>query len=156
LTTTKTVRELAVEFPNATRIFEKLGIDYCCGGNKSLEEACTTANLSAGEVLESLALAEPVAAANQKDRNWQGEPVAALVDHIVGKHHRYTREEIARLGPLFDKICSVHGTNHPAFDGAGVLRGFHGQRSPGSRGGGCRRFRALLCATLSQYRLRFH
>ena len=35
----KTVREVAVEFPEATRVFEKLGIDYCCGGNKSLQQA---------------------------------------------------------------------------------------------------------------------
>ena len=45
VTTEKTVRELALENPAATRVFEKLGIDYCCGGNKSLEEACRTANL---------------------------------------------------------------------------------------------------------------
>jgi len=44
VSTAKTVREVAVEFPEATRIFERLGIDYCCGGNKSLEEACTASN----------------------------------------------------------------------------------------------------------------
>jgi regulator of cell morphogenesis and NO signaling len=113
ISTGKTVRELALEFPNATRIFEKLGIDYCCGGNKSLEEACASANLSADEVLRSLASAEPAAAVNQEDRNWQAEPLAELVAHIIGKHHKYIREEIARLGPLFDKVCSAHGTNHP-------------------------------------------
>ena len=40
VTTEKTVRELALEIPAATRIFEKLHIDYCCGGNRSLDEAC--------------------------------------------------------------------------------------------------------------------
>jgi iron-sulfur cluster repair protein YtfE (RIC family) len=40
MTAEKTVRELALENPAATRVFEKLGIDYCCGGNKSLNEAC--------------------------------------------------------------------------------------------------------------------
>jgi len=112
VSTAKTVRELALEFPNATRVFEKLGIDYCCGGNKSLEEACTSANLSADEVLKSLASGRPAAAVNQEDRNWQTEPLSDLVAHIIGKHHKYTREEIARLGPLFDKVCSVHGANH--------------------------------------------
>ena len=43
VTTAKTVRELAIEFPEATRIFEKLGIDYCCGGGQSLQEACAAA-----------------------------------------------------------------------------------------------------------------
>ena len=46
VTAEKTVRELALEIRSATRVFEKLGIDYCCGGNKSLEEACRVANLS--------------------------------------------------------------------------------------------------------------
>jgi regulator of cell morphogenesis and NO signaling len=58
-----------------------------------------------------LASAEPVPA-DQEDRNWQVKPLADLVDHIITKHHKYTREEIARLGPLFDKVCSVHGKNH--------------------------------------------
>jgi regulator of cell morphogenesis and NO signaling len=111
VSTAKTVRELALEFPNATRVLEKLGIDYCCGGSKSLEEACAAANLSADEVLMSLASAEP-AAGNRDDRNWQAEPLVVLIDHILSKHHRYTREEIARLNPLIDKVCSVHVKNH--------------------------------------------
>jgi regulator of cell morphogenesis and NO signaling len=57
VSTAKTVREVAVEFPEATRIFERFGIDYCCGGNKSLEEACAASNLSVDQVLDSLELA---------------------------------------------------------------------------------------------------
>lgn len=113
VSTAKTVRELALEIPEATRIFEKIGIDYCCGGNKSLDEACAASNASVDEVLDSLELAEQAARTKQKDRNWQAEPLAELVGHINGTHHKYTREEIARLGPLFDKVISVHGKNHP-------------------------------------------
>src|SRR5450759_1359488 len=113
VSTAKTVREVAVEFPEATRIFERFGIDYCCGGNKSLEEACAASNLSVDQVLDSLELAEQTARAKQKDRNWQTEPLADLVAHITSTHHKYTREEIARLRPLFDKVYSVHGKNHP-------------------------------------------
>jgi regulator of cell morphogenesis and NO signaling len=113
VSTARTVRELAREIPEATRIFEKVGIDYCCGGGKSLEEACATANLSIDDVLDSLELAEQEAKTKQKDRNWQIEPLSELVAHINTTHHKYTREEIARLGPLFDKVVSVHGKNHP-------------------------------------------
>ena len=111
-TTEKTVRELALEDPTATRVFEKLGIDYCCGGNKSLDEACRAANLNPNQVLDSLEMAHSTRSA-QKDRDWQTEPLADLIAHIKNTHHHYTREEIARLGPLFDKVCSVHGKNHP-------------------------------------------
>jgi regulator of cell morphogenesis and NO signaling len=113
LTTAKTVRELALEFPNATRVFEKLGIDYCCGGNRSLEEACAAANLPVDEILDSLETAEPASQAGQKEGNWQVEPLADVIAHINSTHHKYTRAETARLGPLFDKVCSVHGKNHP-------------------------------------------
>jgi regulator of cell morphogenesis and NO signaling len=113
VSTARTVRELALEIPEATRIFEKLGIDYCCGGDKSLDEACAARNLSPEEVLDSLELADETARTKQKDRNWQTEPLAEVIDHITDTHHKYTREEIARLGPLFDKVVSVHGKNHP-------------------------------------------
>ncbi len=110
---TKTVREVVLEFPEATRIFERLGIDYCCGGKKSLEEACAAANLPVEQVLDSLEEAEQTTRVNRKDHNWRSEPLADLISHIKRAHHKYTREEIARLGPLFEKVCSMHGKNHP-------------------------------------------
>ena len=113
VSTARTVRELVLEIPESTRIFEKLGIDYCCGGDRSLEEACAASNLSVDEVLDSLELAEQTARAKQKDRHWQTEALADLVVYINGTHHKYTREEISRLGPLFDKVVSVHSKNHP-------------------------------------------
>lgn len=113
VSTARTVRELALEIPEATRIFEKVGIDYCCGGNKSLEEACAAANLPVKEVLDSLEFAGREAKVKQKNRDWQAEPLAGLVAHITGTHHQYTREEIARIAPLLDKVVSVHGKNHP-------------------------------------------
>ena len=113
VTAERTVRELALENLAATRVFEKSGIDYCCGGNKSLAEACRAANLSTDQVLDSLEMAEQAAHSAQKDQNWQREPLAVLIAHITNTHHKYTREEIARLRPLFDKVCGVHGKNHP-------------------------------------------
>jgi regulator of cell morphogenesis and NO signaling len=109
----KTIRELALENPSATRIFESLGIDYCCGGNQSLGEACRNDNLSLDQVLDSLDKADQADLARHQQRDWQFESLAALIAHIQNTHHQYTREEIARLRPLFEKVCSVHGKNHP-------------------------------------------
>jgi regulator of cell morphogenesis and NO signaling len=114
VTTGNTVREWALENPAATRVFEKLGIDYCCGGNRSLEQACRAANLDVDQVLDSLEMAEQqTTRATQKIHDWQREPLGELVAHINSTHHKYTREEIARLGPLLEKVCSVYGRNHP-------------------------------------------
>jgi len=109
----KTIRELALENPASTRVFESFGIDYCCGGSRSLSEACVSASLSIDEVLESLAKADKADLARHEQREWQSEPLAALIEHIQSTHHKYTRQEIARLEPLFEKVCSVHGSNHP-------------------------------------------
>jgi len=113
MTLDKTVGELALEKPGAARVFEKLGIDYCCGGKQTLEQACRSASIPVDKVLDALALAHPSGNVVTKDSDWQTAPLADLISHIKNTHHKYTREEIARLGPLFDKVCSVHGNNHP-------------------------------------------
>ncbi|HEY1270386.1 MAG TPA: iron-sulfur cluster repair di-iron protein [Terriglobales bacterium] len=111
-TTAKTVRDLALQDPNATRVFERFGIDYCCGGGTSLEDACRARKLSLLEVTNAL---EAPAASHQAGagRNWQVEPLADLIAHIKQTHHKFTRDEIARLTALSDKVCSVHGERHP-------------------------------------------
>jgi regulator of cell morphogenesis and NO signaling len=112
-TATKTVGELAAENPAATRVFEKLGIDYCCGGNRTLEQACLAAGLPLERALDSLETAEQTARAAVEQRDWRSEPLANLIAYIRNTHHQYTRAEIARLGPLFEKVCAAHGKSHP-------------------------------------------
>lgn len=111
LESTKTVREYAVEMPAATRIFESLGIDYCCGGHRSLADACAKAGIAVDGVLDSLKKIEP-SALNSDREEWQNAPLSELITHIVEKHHVFTREELERLAALLNKVCGVHGQNH--------------------------------------------
>jgi regulator of cell morphogenesis and NO signaling len=115
ITVTKTVRELAVEVPNATRVFEKLGIDYCCGGDRPLEEACASAGVDMDEVLRELEQGIDTSA-TIATRDWNAAPLAELVDHIVGKHHTYVKAEVPRLQTLIAKVVGVHGKNHPELE----------------------------------------
>lgn len=110
LDSTKTVREFAIENSNATRVFEKLKIDYCCGGNRPLKVACVEKGLDLKEVLQLLKQAEP---AEVESPNAGSPPLANLVNLIVEKHHVFTRSELERLTTLLEKVCSVHGQNHP-------------------------------------------
>ena len=110
----KTVRELALENPNTTRVFERLGIDYCCGGGKSLSEACAGAKLPVERVLESLVNADPAPAA---ERDWTQASLDELVRHIVATHHQFVKQESPRLEQLAAKVASVHGQNHPEVRG---------------------------------------
>ena len=114
----QTVRELALNIPAATRVFERLGIDYCCGGGKSLEQACGAANLQPQKVIDLLSAAKLAAEVRQGPEaiDWATAPLADLIHHINNTHHAYTRDEIVRLGPLFEKVCRVHGDQHPELD----------------------------------------
>jgi len=108
----KTVRELAIEVPNATRILEKLGIDYCCGGHRSLEEACASAHVAVDDVLRAVEQARNTST-DVSTRDWNGAPLGELVDHIVEKHHTYVKAEVPRLRALIEKVVAAHGANHP-------------------------------------------
>src|SRR5215831_13995339 len=109
-TAEKTVRELALENPAATRVFERLHIDYCCGGGRTLAEACRVAGVSAERVLEAL---EDSGAAPAEERDWNGAPLADLIDHIRNTHHAYTRDAIERIPLLLEKVIAAHGARHP-------------------------------------------
>ena len=97
----------------ATRVFERFGIDYCCGGNELLGQACGKAGIPIEQVLDALEMEEETTRAAKQTHDWQREPLSELVTHIKNTHHKYTREETARLTALLQKVCSVHGKNHP-------------------------------------------
>lgn len=59
ISATTTVREVAFELPYSTRVFEKLKIDYCCGGEKLLGEACANAGVEVDSLLRMLEESKP-------------------------------------------------------------------------------------------------
>lgn len=112
LTPTKAVGEIAAEMPHSTREFEKLGIDYCCRGSRTLGEACAEANITVDEALARLQ--KNLAAVQPGDgTDWQQEMLADLIAHIKGVHHVFVREECPRIEALTAKVVGVHGQNHP-------------------------------------------
>jgi regulator of cell morphogenesis and NO signaling len=106
-TTTQTVRDIATENPAAVRVFEKYGIDYCCGGRVPLSEACATKGLDIDNVIASLEAATAPSASGEKD--WGKESLANLARHIVVTHHAYVTREVPRLNELAGKVVSRHG-----------------------------------------------
>lgn len=105
----QTVGQVVVERPAASRVFGKLGIDFCCGGRRSLAEVCRDRGLDLHELLAMLETEEPHPARS----SWVDVPLAELVSHIVERHHAFTRAELERLGPMLDKVARVHGERHP-------------------------------------------
>lgn len=110
--TTKTIREIALELPLTTRVFEEFKIDYCCGGRVPFAEACKTAGVDPLTVMLKI---DAVTNLNGTDGDFAADRMAMseLAEYIVTTHHVFTRDEISRLLPLADKVCGKHGDHSP-------------------------------------------
>ena len=112
LSANQAVREIAVDNPDTVRVFESLGIDYCCGGHRSLKDACAAASVPVEEVLQRLTAAERVA--GPEDMNhWRETTLHAITGHIVERHHGFVRRETPRLQGLLEKVRNRHDESHP-------------------------------------------
>ena len=111
-----TVGELVVQRPSRARVFEKLGIDYCCGGRKPLADACTGRGLDPEDVRAQLEAADAVPSA-ETGPDWTTAPLTDLADHIETQHHGLMRRELPRMIALVRKVAGVHGQRHPEYQG---------------------------------------
>ena len=98
-----TVADIAAGSLAAVRVFERLGIDYCCGGKRPLAEVCGEKGLDAEDVQRELDAA--ASAPDAAGRDWTTAPMRDLVAHIVSTHHEYLRRE---LPPLTDRLAKVY------------------------------------------------
>jgi len=104
------MKDIALSNPTARQVLEDAGLDYCCGGGKSLHEACLHANVSPEEILNRLR--ENAKDTGPEDLNWMAATLNELTRHIREKHHRYVRDAIPRTRALSDKVTAKHGNNH--------------------------------------------
>lgn len=105
------VGQLVAQSPARACVFEELKIDYCCGGNVSLEEACLKQKLDVEQVLQKLRAVDQKDNDNEKD--WTKADLRDLVDHIITAYHQPLRQELTRISQLAEKVSRVHGGNHP-------------------------------------------
>jgi regulator of cell morphogenesis and NO signaling len=108
-----TVREVAVQVPESTRLFESLNIDYCCGGSRALNEACDTAGVEVDDVIKMLTHLSQSGASESGTVDFHKLSLAELINHILETHHIFTRSEMARIEALSAKVISAHSANRP-------------------------------------------
>lgn len=111
LSTDTPVADLVIEDPARARVFERLDIDYCCGGDHSLAEACRKKNLDPDTVVQMLDTAADADAGTSTD--WSEASLGDLIDHIVSTHHDYLRRELPRLEDLLMQVTRAHGAHSP-------------------------------------------
>ncbi len=115
ITTATTLGQLVADRPARSRVFDKLGIDFCCGGKKSLDEACRDKGLDPQSVLQVLLASEDVAAGPTGGGLVDAARMSLteLCDHVEQTHHAYLKDELPRLHAMARKVASVHGERCP-------------------------------------------
>jgi regulator of cell morphogenesis and NO signaling len=110
LTETTTVAEMAASSIAAVRVFEKFGIDYCCGGKRPLAEVCLEKGYDAEAIQRELEAA--VAGVQTADTDWSAASLGELIRHIVDTHHEYLRREFPALQTRLDKVYRVYNERY--------------------------------------------
>jgi regulator of cell morphogenesis and NO signaling len=107
-----TVGQIVAEFPQLSRIFEDLKIDYCCGGKRPLDEVCYERGLDVEQLatrLNEAVISSPAAVGTR----WNTARLSDLCDDIQHTHHDYLRSELPRLSANIAKVVKAHGESRP-------------------------------------------
>lgn len=107
----ETVGEIAAKDIRKAEIFKQKGIDFCCGGDKTLKEAGEEAGITEEELKAALqAVEDKPLSASQDYNKWE---LDFLADYIVNTHHCYVKDNAQTISGLAEKVAQHHGENHP-------------------------------------------
>ncbi|MDD4604974.1 MAG: iron-sulfur cluster repair di-iron protein [Dysgonamonadaceae bacterium] len=105
------IGELVAQDYRSASVFKKYGIDFCCQGNRTINDACSVKKMDVNIVLNDLNSISDVKSSSGVD--FQSWPLDLLADYIEKTHHRYVEDKSFEIKPYLNKICDVHGDNHP-------------------------------------------
>jgi len=106
-----TIGEYVAKDYRTAAIFSKYGIDFCCKGHRTIEEVCTKKKINEIHLVEELNAV--LDTKNDSGIDFNSWPLDLLVDYIEKTHHRYVEVKTPVLLQFLDKLCTVHGSNHP-------------------------------------------
>ena len=114
----QTINEIVQENMQLSGFLQGLGIDTCCGGQKTLAEACAELGLDPEDVLKQLIAPESESskessAKSQAERDWSQSTLSELIDHIETTHHLYVKKALPHLTDLMTRVVGAHGERHP-------------------------------------------
>lgn len=106
-----TIGEYVAKDFRTAALFSKYGIDFCCNGNRSIEEACQKKAVTADILLQEIETV--LSSKSDSGIDYNAWPIDLLADYIEKKHHRYVSEKTPILLQFLDKLSRVHGAKHP-------------------------------------------
>ena len=105
-----TIGDIVAKDYRTAAVFKSFGIDFCCGGGKTLQAACKDKNVDISELNDKL---EKLDAKEEGDVDFLSFEVNELIDHIESRHHTYVEEKLPVIAAFLKKLESVHGVSHP-------------------------------------------
>lgn len=106
----KMVGEIVAADYRTASVFDKYGIDFCCGGQTSIDQACLANGVSLESVLQDLEQVEQAPGLIERYDQW---PLDFLADYIVNQFHVYTKDMLPRITEYVETVANVHGATHP-------------------------------------------
>jgi len=107
ITETTTIADIASELPTSVRVFQRHGIDFCCGGQKPIGVVCREHGLDFVEFTRAIEASRNTADSDTRD--WSREPLSTLTSYIVTVYHQPLREELPRLKAMAERVARVQG-----------------------------------------------
>ncbi len=107
----KQIGQFVAEDFRTAAVFSNYGIDFCCRGNRTVDEVCSKSGIDASELLDKLQ--NVLRATGSEHIDYKSWPLDLLIDYIEKKHHRYVEEKVPVLLQFLNKLCKVHGERHP-------------------------------------------
>lgn len=105
----RTLRDIVSENFNAAVLFDAYGLDYCCNGGQTLEDACSDRGIESTKVITGLFQLE-TDSSSQRYFRWD---VSFLIDYILNNHHSFIRDAAPVIMTHLEKSATAHGDNHP-------------------------------------------
>lgn len=106
-----TIGEIVANDFRAASIFKEAGIDFCCGGNKTLLKACNEKGADVSHLVHQLeTLAQTPLSGAMNFNEWN---LSFLSDYIMNTHHKFVLKNLPELVFYTQKIANVHGDHHP-------------------------------------------
>jgi regulator of cell morphogenesis and NO signaling len=112
ITETTTIGDIASALPSSVRVFQRHGIDFCCGGKKSIGTVCRERGLNFAEIAGAIEASNETLEPGTRD--WSREPLRTLIRHILTAYHQPLHEELPRLQEMASKVARVHGGTAPS------------------------------------------
>jgi regulator of cell morphogenesis and NO signaling len=104
------IGEVVAKNFQSARVFEEFGLDFCCGGKKSIDQACRDKGIDENQVLQKLSTLENENPTASYYADWDA---GFLIDYIINNHHSYIRKAIPSIENHLHKVVAAHGERHP-------------------------------------------